>query len=309
MAKRRWGTFSVKDHKNVRGLATDVLLYDRLVFPAPPKKEPNAREWWEKMNWSPDLLDKRLAQLGKERVKTFDWGYQRHRQFQSKMLKAAASYDLSNMAAEQRGELPLHMTRVILAEEMSKLFRKSQDVAVIAAYQTKQAFSKDFMLREMEDRETLLGYCIGCTLRVPRTRDPEATLDTAIGIARSRRFQRKRRALYTWQDEILAKQQPVKDDLIAFMDLVSDYNTEVKEAVKKTRKRFACLVGTIAIDVASGFVGNPLAGANGFLAFAAFTATEDRPMVTSGPTAMFHHIDREFESGWRRYASKVGIHL
>ena len=37
MARERWGSFSVRDHLNTRALATDVLLYDRLIFPVPPK--------------------------------------------------------------------------------------------------------------------------------------------------------------------------------------------------------------------------------------------------------------------------------
>lgn len=309
MVKKRWGTFSVKDHKNTRALATDVLLYDRLVFPAPPKRDPKARQWWEHENWAPDLLDRRLVQLGKGLVKTFDWGLEQHGQLKENMLKVTAAFDLANMAAEQRAEVPFHMTRIIIAEKENKLFRNNRDATVVAAFQTKRAFSKEFVLGEMKDRKTRLGYCLGFTLRVPRTGDPEGTLETAIGIARSQKFRRKRRALYEWQDEILAKEQPVKDDLIAFMDLISDYNAEVRTAAAETKKRFACLVGTIAVDAASGLFGNPLAGANGFLAVAAFTATEHRPMVESGPTAMFHHVDRAFESGWRRYASKVGFRL
>jgi hypothetical protein len=37
MVRERWGTFSVIDHRNVSALATDILLYDRLVNPTPPK--------------------------------------------------------------------------------------------------------------------------------------------------------------------------------------------------------------------------------------------------------------------------------
>lgn len=35
MSIERWGAFSVVDHKDARKLAADVLLYDRLVLPAP----------------------------------------------------------------------------------------------------------------------------------------------------------------------------------------------------------------------------------------------------------------------------------
>lgn len=293
MSKERWGTFSVKDHTNTQALATDVLLYDRLVFPAPPKNNQEAREWWTTKRWDPDFLDSRLKQLG-TLAKTFDWGLEQHRVFKSEMSRTLAASDLANMAEEQKAELPYQMTRMIVAQEQKNLLPKRQDVAVVAAYQTKRDFSEDFILRHVKDRNARLGYLIGCALNVPKTGNPDATLEKAIGIACSASFRRKRRSLYNWQDEVISKDQPVKDDLVEFMDLISDYNAEVKAAVNKTRKRFVFVVGTVALDLASGLLGNPLAGFGGFLAVAEFMAADQRQMLESGPTAMFHHIDRNF---------------
>lgn len=37
MARERWGAFSVIDHKNTAAYVPEVLLYDKLVIPVPPK--------------------------------------------------------------------------------------------------------------------------------------------------------------------------------------------------------------------------------------------------------------------------------
>jgi hypothetical protein len=39
MSRQRWGAFSVKDHIDAAALAADVLLYDKLRFPVPPKED------------------------------------------------------------------------------------------------------------------------------------------------------------------------------------------------------------------------------------------------------------------------------
>ena len=293
MSKERWGTFSVKDHTHTQALATDVLLYDRLVFPAPPKNNQEAREWWRTKRWDPDFLDSRLEQLG-TLVKTFDWGLEQHQVFKSGMSRYLTALDLANMADEQKAELPYQMTRMIVAQEQKNLLPKKRNVAVVAAYQTKRAFSEEFILRHVKDRDARLGYLIGCALNVPKTGNPDATLEAAIAIACSASFRRKRRSLNNWQDEVTSKDQTVKDDLAEFMDLISDYNAEVKAAVNKTRKRAVFVVGAVALDLASALVGNPLAGIGGFLAVAEFMAADQRQMMESGPTAMFHHVDFTF---------------
>jgi hypothetical protein len=51
----RWGTLSVKDHLDARALATEVLLYDSLVFPRPTQDD---FQRWVNKKWEPDKLYK-----------------------------------------------------------------------------------------------------------------------------------------------------------------------------------------------------------------------------------------------------------
>src|SRR5271166_1108642 len=56
MGKQVWGTFSVKDHCDLRAFVAEVMLYDRLVIPVPPNATERAR--WEDLGWDPARLEK-----------------------------------------------------------------------------------------------------------------------------------------------------------------------------------------------------------------------------------------------------------
>jgi len=62
MGKQVWGTFSVKDHCDLRAFVAEVMLYDRLVIPVPPNATERAR--WEDLGWDPARLEKALEILG-----------------------------------------------------------------------------------------------------------------------------------------------------------------------------------------------------------------------------------------------------
>jgi hypothetical protein len=72
MARQRWDSFSVRDHLNKRALTSDLLLYDRLIFPVAPKGDVKALAYWRQRRWDPDFLDSRLEQL-KGLVRTYPW--------------------------------------------------------------------------------------------------------------------------------------------------------------------------------------------------------------------------------------------
>jgi hypothetical protein len=76
--RERWGSFSVADHTATERLVTDVLLYDRLVFPVPPDETERAR--WRQNGWEPELLDERLTQLRDRAIKV-PWDEKNRHQF------------------------------------------------------------------------------------------------------------------------------------------------------------------------------------------------------------------------------------
>ena len=114
MSQELWATYSVDDHLNPRALATDMMLFDRLVFPVPETPQNtgnlergpvewkrNPAEWarWTAKGWDPDgqkqLLD--LLQLDPKQsvVRKVPWGrgspvYDQYDQYRSEAAKVAA---------------------------------------------------------------------------------------------------------------------------------------------------------------------------------------------------------------------------
>src|SRR5580704_15854858 len=87
MAKERWGTFSVEDHKFIGPLVPDVLCFDKLVFPYPENTE--ERAYWQEKGWDPDTLDERLKQLG-DLAQPFNWGESQRATFSDRFAKSRA---------------------------------------------------------------------------------------------------------------------------------------------------------------------------------------------------------------------------
>jgi hypothetical protein len=72
-----WGAFSVKDHLSSNAFVADLMLFDRLVIPVPPKN--NGQEWarWRvKEKWDPDrqreIIDV-IESVDKNRLLTIEW--------------------------------------------------------------------------------------------------------------------------------------------------------------------------------------------------------------------------------------------
>jgi hypothetical protein len=79
MSNELWAAYSVKDHRTPRTFATDLMLFDRLVFPVPEKvevqgdpigpgpvrRERNEAEWkrWLKEDWDPEGQEQLLQWL------------------------------------------------------------------------------------------------------------------------------------------------------------------------------------------------------------------------------------------------------
>lgn len=290
MARQRWGSFSVRDHLHTRALATDVLLYDRLIFPVPPKRDEKALDYWRTKGWDPDFLQSRLMQL-KGLTRTYRWGRKQHEMFKNRFPRIRAHFDLENMAKRARGELAYEATRMMIAEDRAKIVPDGTDADVVVAYQSRRKFGTDFMLRQRGDREARLGYLLTFMVHVPAIGNEDANLETALGIARDHRFQRKRRALYGWQESVLAKSRGDRVDLEEFQDLVEAYNAEVKAHVKSTRRRFGFMLATMGLGLAEAEGITDLAGEA--LELIGFATTTGAPIET-GPTAMFHHIDQVF---------------
>lgn len=295
MTSERWGTLSVKDHKNTQGLVADLLLYDRLVFPTPPDEA--QRERWQAEGWEPELLSSRLQKLGPQAIKA-PWNESRRQR-------------LREMFEEQRqiSRDAFQTTRVVLAlDQTIKLPVGVTHVVAVAAYHSASDFEQDFSVSEElpgdRRQEALVAFLLGQRFVVPDAGpDPEAAVDVAVGLARDSDFQKKRRAYYTWQREKIrqiADEGMVPSAAVDEMaQLVDEYNRCVEKATKARTFRFAFTVAPVILTLVAGAANPELAGASAFISIARFAAMDRNLAVQPGeaePAAMFYDIGKAFEN-------------
>jgi hypothetical protein len=58
-----WACFSVFDHAKPGAFLPEIVMYDRLVVPVPPRGEPQEWQRWEQMGWDPARQQQLLAVL------------------------------------------------------------------------------------------------------------------------------------------------------------------------------------------------------------------------------------------------------
>jgi hypothetical protein len=68
--RQRWAAFSVQAHKDLGGLASDLLLYERLVLPV--SADESELERWQEQDWNPEVIALREVQ-GAGRIFTVPW--------------------------------------------------------------------------------------------------------------------------------------------------------------------------------------------------------------------------------------------
>jgi hypothetical protein len=296
--RERWGSFSVADHNVPDKLVTDVLTYDRLVFPMPPDQVERTR--WQRNGWNPELLDQRLDQLGERGIR-IPWDAHKEKLFAKNMQRAQA------VAADAKTALPgdaaYQMTRMILSQNDSLILpRGVSKVTVVAAYHSLEDLRTDFLLDGERSDNKLLSVLVRNRIAQPQfSRDPEESLKAAIELSRDEDFQEKRRTLYRWQEDALSKEVVPARAMEELEQLIDKYNSLVTKARRKVTYRFVFTIVTVGLTITGALLGNPilsiplgLAVASSGLSLVKFAMLENTPVVTSGEAgaaAMFHDIE------------------
>ncbi len=294
MARERWGAFSVIDHINAAALIPEVLLYDRLVIPVPHDTYFDDRPRWVDKGWQPELLDKRLNELGDLAVRV-TWNLERQKAFRLEMEKLKS--------IEMEARLPYQLTASILASEKPTLPSGISHVDVVAAYPSEEAFKADIQLKKaVPARNDLvkrdsdiahLGLLLGHLVAIPQDEDkPEDALHEAIDLAKDKDFKEKRQALYEWQIKVIDQGYSPEEAKDEMETLIDTYNSCVKKAVRKVAYKFAFTIAGVGLSLAGAAL-NPLVAAGAVLTIIQFAAFDGRPIVEAGeskPAAMFHTV-------------------
>jgi hypothetical protein len=289
MSHERWGAFSVVDHKDLGGVAPDVLLYDRLVFPVPGTDFEKAR--WEAEGWQPRKQEEMLEALDDLAVSA-SWNGQDQRKWAE--LNRALQEDVAQIVSEARQDLGYLATRMVLAAKRYPLPHGVDGVDVIAANRSEQEFRRKFEvdLEEVSSIVPNFGIRLSQRIAVPLSdRDPKDALTSSVQLARDGDFRRKRSRVYELQNQVLSTAEPALETFQELEAATEDLINYICLMVK--RVRFTNAFGLVGIQPGHA-VGRPFRGYKSrsttisALQFRGQVHGLTRPAGSSAPTAMYH---------------------
>lgn len=306
MARERWGTFSVADHKRRRAFVADVLLYDRLIVPYPPSS--HERKDWVKEGWKPDRLDSLLEVLRDDHAIRVLWTEEMHNEFKTRFeLGAWAGFDSDNLAGvRERKEDPMQVTRKLLSEDfLPELPEGVTKVWAVPAYPSYYEFNKDSQIdvRDGSARRVKLQCALAHRFLVPSGDKPDLQLlKDAVKLADEDDFKGHRAEYYKWQENIIENDISVENAIKEMEQHLEAINKVIRKAKIKVYWKFAFTITSISLSVvpaafATSPLALPLAGAGALISLAKFAKLERKPEYQPGihaPAAMFHESSNIF---------------
>ena len=301
MAMERWGAMSVEDHKNIHNLIANVVLYDRVLVPTPAS---NDLMRWREEKWDPALQKERLEQLGPLAVRR-EWGEARQAAHGQLQASTALEYDVELLTKEQRAEIALGNTRLLLAqEEQLKLPAGVSHATVVAAFNSGQhlveAGADTRPVRgpapdSAANIEKAVAVFFYNEILLPSLENDEASLKKAIELAKDNEDLRdKRREYYEWQRGMVEKQVKPEVAIAEMRELVQRRNEAYEKAAGRVTKKLGFTLAGVAISLAGAIVSEnllPVMGA--MLAYGSYKVFDSHPVVTEPrgrPAAMFHDV-------------------
>jgi hypothetical protein len=172
MTIERWGAFSVIDHKDYQKLATEVLIYDRLLVPMPMDWD---LERWEKEEWDPEGLKLKLEGLGDIAIPA-NWDQDRQKDWAERFNSLREDQKDINAALE--------MTRRVLIDQGRNYRPEGVDlVEVFSAYQSESDFRELDPAASADDRVrnkiARTNFLLSHRLAVPQEQDETENLKPA----------------------------------------------------------------------------------------------------------------------------------
>jgi hypothetical protein len=289
----RWGVFSVIDHANYIMVATELMLYDKIVVPTPMARmgddwNRESEDWkrWEAAKWEPEKLADLIKQLEpKGLVVEAEWDLDRQKNWQQAFGEARAEIDrvsaeiksgidkrvadakrvTSSLSKKERDQAvkaaAFAETRSEIIRHLKGKFRQEVDiyngpVEFYAAYQSKADFEQ---LHPGEDaiKEGVerVNFLIQHRLTVP-DEEPGKLLDCVIEkLATNDNYAKRRRLFYDWQVNLHSEKKTPEQILKELDQLVNDFNAQVRAHNNKCRQETVITVLAVAGAALAGFAG------------------------------------------------------
>jgi hypothetical protein len=271
--RQRWAAFSVRAHKDLASLASDVLLYDRLVLPVPADEAERRR--WFRNDWDPDVIALRYVQAA-GLIYTVPWT----EELRAEYNEAVGLERLSGEVLYGWTASLLSTSQTAWAEILAGLEEDAppdRRPFLVAAYQSPEEAAVGLALRELGDDqrapteqpgERSGDQAVALSIRVSLDEfalsNPEEAFLTAVELANKRDFQVARRQLFGYVDGLETDQVEPSEVAREISSLEEAYNQAVHDHRKPMRRRAAVtllprLVGSGA-SLASGLPGGGAAG-------------------------------------------------
>jgi hypothetical protein len=298
-----WAGFSVRDHCLQRAYVAELLLYDRLIIPAPPPTDPNDPEspwdpeavgYWTRANWNPDKLRsvvRRLRNPKYDRVTVVDWDKSLRQRWKRQMQ------DVEEVLRSRHTAYDLTGT-VLMASVSGQPFRAVTGYPSDAARFTRDT-AREGLVPSLEAADAVpprqhdLALRLGARFLLPDAsgRTDEYALDQALELSSSPEFAAKRREFYAWLNGLPVDRLTDEAVLGQAEAALEAWNALVRQAGKTPRHKFVFF--TVRLMPAIAGLAGVAAGIDPVTAAAATCALEvvscatdfrDEPERPHGPT-------------------------
>jgi hypothetical protein len=294
-----WACFSVFDHVQPGAFLAEVVMYDHLVIPVPPRDEHEEWERWESQGWDPARQQQLLSVLGPladqvewtpMRRSTWEQSYMRRKASAGEGMKRSLA---GSLTAAGLFDVPPAMARPVVAT---------------APYQSLQELADDLGIRRQANRTPLpastVSAVLGRELLLPEdsSRDELKLLQEAVHVVTKETDYRNARALLNNRLQKFSRGGFTDlDSVTAAVKDIKDGCDQLERAVRKreiwvtSRRLFSfaqIVLGAALTPMSPVAIGLVVAG------IGQFTATEmladpGKPELQAPDLAMLLDIQRE----------------
>ncbi len=269
--RQRWAAFSVRAHRDLGSLAADILLYDRIILPV-PEDDPEY-ERWVREQWDPDDIALRVVQSA-GRIIPVPWTAELRTQWQNRWdqlrsLGAEVAYGCTSFVY---ASYPPAWTEIAAGLQPDQVPERKP--AILAGYQSAEEVKAELGLIPMDrvqgaKPETInaipggrpvdlvVALHVRRLVHEPDVANPEDAFLKAIDLAENDRFQRARRNLFNWEDDLFVDGWDPEEAEKELQGLEEEYRDAVRAEAQRTRTRWAATLLPKATGWAIAASGHP----------------------------------------------------
>lgn len=284
-----WGVYSVRAHMDMRALARELLLYDRLVLPVP--EDIDEADRWDDQGWDTRQLDYVAKHMG-DLVHLVPWTKEMRSSWKDHMGLLAAAGVTAEGAAY--GATPMTMVSFIWQDVSTH--RPPDGLPpvpprIVAAYLSEEEATADFEPVAAPTKGNApagrrSGILLTQRVDVPAGEDDEDIFLRAVRTARETEFASARRALYDYEDRLIAEDRTDADVDRALSRLLNDFAEATRDHAGATRRQW---VSRLVAGGGGAFANSQLPGAGRPVSFAVRRIFARFPSYVPGPNPAGSH--------------------